>query len=95
MRRRASAIAINQLGFRNSARWRPLNASKTPLSVGLPGRLKSISTPITLAHRLSAFVANLGLGSFARNEVSVGLARRRRLNEHEKADLGEFWSECG
>jgi hypothetical protein len=35
----------NQDAFRHSARKRALNASMSALSVGLPGREKSTSTP--------------------------------------------------
>ncbi|KWE93262.1 hypothetical protein WT54_05690 [Burkholderia territorii] len=40
----ASASDVNQCTFRHSLRSVPLNESTNALSVGLPGRLKAIST---------------------------------------------------
>src|SRR5665213_3034056 len=46
MRSRASAIDRNHNALRHSARTRAFNASMKALSVGFPGREKSISTPV-------------------------------------------------
>ena len=41
----ASSIDSNQFAFKHSSRSEPLNDWTKALSVGLPGRLKSICTP--------------------------------------------------
>jgi hypothetical protein len=58
IRSRASAIDRNHDALRHSARTRAFNASMKALSVGFPGREKSISTPFRYAHWSSIRVDN-------------------------------------
>ena len=59
IRSRASAMDRNHEAFRHSARGRLLNASMAALSVGLPGREKSIS-PLQVGPLASMHPANSG-----------------------------------
>ena len=58
MRCSASARVANQCASRHSARSVPLNDSTCALSVGLPGREKSIGTPARYAHKSIAWLVN-------------------------------------
>lgn len=52
---RASSIDINQFSFRHSCRSLPLNDSTVALSVGVPGREKSIRISRSYTHLSSIF----------------------------------------
>lgn len=56
---RASSIEINQFSFRHSCRSLPLHDSTVVLSVGVPGREKSIRISRSYTHLSSIFPANL------------------------------------
>lgn len=55
---RASSRDMNQFSFRHSCRSLPLNDSTVALSVGVPGREKSIRIPRLYTHLSSIFPAN-------------------------------------
>ncbi len=71
---RASSRDMNQFSFRHSCRSLPLKDSPVALSVGVPGREKSILMPLSYTHLSSIFLQIQSRYRFSTTAVTDALA---------------------